>query len=139
MAVSASVSCLLVWASLCLAFINYDRWYGPHAWLLLCRSNSATRLRKCEHHLTGDYVIYKRHDPRYRPFTLFAFAQPVPAYIGLLGSLLVVLVFTSSTWWLGQVTFSKIAVAYAAVSPVFSCSPDLSNNSWLTALSPLYY
>ncbi|MCJ1396757.1 hypothetical protein MMC18_009649, partial [Xylographa bjoerkii] len=64
--------------------------------------------------LTGELAIYKRHDPNYRPFTLFAFAQPVPAYIGLLGSVLVVLVFTSSTWWDGPVTFGKVAIAYAA-------------------------
>ena len=101
-------------------------------------SNPTNRLRKCKHDLTGDYAIYQRHDKKYRPFTLFAFAQPVPAYIGLLGSLLVVLVFTSSTWWIGQVTFSKIAVAYAAVSPIFSYTPALRNYVLLTACSPLY-
>ena len=101
-------------------------------------SNLATRLRKCRHDLTGEFAVYERHDKKYRPFTLFAFAQPIPAYIGLLGSLLVVFVFTSSTWWIGQVTFSKIAVAYAAVSPVFSYILDLGNNVSLTACSPLY-
>ena len=72
----------------------------------------------------GEYAVYKRHSKTYRPFTLFGFAQPVPAYVGLLGSVLVVFGFTSATWWIGEVTFSKIAVAYAAVSPM-SFLPDL--------------
>jgi len=92
-AVSASVSCLIVWAALCLAYIQYWRW-----------------LRKC-----GDGIEkqYQRDQVEYTPRTALQGLQPVPAILGLLGCLLF-FVFTSTTWWSTPVTFTKVAVAYAA-------------------------
>jgi hypothetical protein len=42
--------------------------------------------------------------------------QPVPAWIGLAGCLLVVFVFSTASWWNGKdITFTKVATAYAGV------------------------
>ena len=42
--------------------------------------------------------------------------QPFPALVGLIGSLLIVFVFTTATWWDTHVNFRKVAIAYGAVS-----------------------
>lgn len=60
---------------------------------------------------------YRRNSKDYKPYTVFAFAQPGAAWVGLIGCFLV-FAFTSATWWNSKVTFSKVAVAYAAVSPL---------------------
>lgn len=48
-------------------------------------------------------------------FTFLEAIQPVPAVIGLVGSLVIVFVFTSATWWDTPRDFRKVATAYGAV------------------------
>jgi amino acid transporter len=75
----------------------------------------AARLKKCDHHLVDDYQQFRRNSVTYKPFTVFAFAQPFPAVIAIAGCF-VVFAFSSATWWDKKVTFSKVAIGYA--SPV---------------------
>ena len=99
MEVTASTSCLIVWAVLSLAYIRYLHW-----------------LKLCDAGLQDDFAKYRRSDPNYTVWTLFSFIQPVPAYIGLIGSLLTVFVFTSVPWWNGTFSGQKFAIAY--VGPI---------------------
>ena len=97
MEVTASVSCLIVWAVLSLAYIRYLHW-----------------LKLCDKGLQDDLARSRRSDPKYTAWTLFSFIQPIPAYIGLIGSLLIVGIFTSAPWWNGTFTWPKFFIAYGA-------------------------
>ncbi|KAF1846862.1 uncharacterized protein K460DRAFT_362993 [Cucurbitaria berberidis CBS 394.84] len=94
--ISSSVSCLIVWASVSFAYLRYYIW-----------------LKHCKKHLVGDYEQFRRSTGTYKPFTLLAFAQPLPAIISIVGCL-IVFAFCSATWWDKEVTFSKVAIGYAA-------------------------
>ncbi|KUJ15957.1 uncharacterized protein LY89DRAFT_697946 [Mollisia scopiformis] len=98
MSVSASVSCLVVWAALCLSFIRYDRWQS------ICDAGL-----KAE----PQYESWRRKSPDYKSYTFLAFAQPYIAWLGLIGCLLV-FGFASATWWHTSPDLTKVAVAYAA-------------------------
>ena len=98
--------------SLCLAFIRY------HAWL-----------RKCDNGLAGKPEFRRDHD-EYRPTTLLDWLQPLVAWIGLVGCILV-FGFVSATWWDTKVSFAKVAVAYGAVSA--SGSPHNVNSLGISA------
>ena len=100
------------------------------------------RLDKCRPYLVGDYARYDRRAKTYQPYTVFAFAQPIPAYVGAIGCFLVVFVFGSAPWWNGKATFYTVAVSYAAVRhrhwPIFHpasranfCQPILTISMWL--------
>jgi amino acid transporter len=82
-------------------------------------TNAAARLKKCDRHLVDDYQQFKRSSTTYKPFTVFAFAQPLPAVIAIAGCF-VVFACCSATWWDKKVTFSKVAIGYA--SPVILLS-----------------
>jgi hypothetical protein len=56
--------------------------------------------------------------------TFFDWLQPIVAWIGLLGCLLV-FGTVSATWWDTKVSLPKVAVAYGAVSSI--SSPSLEN------------
>jgi hypothetical protein len=64
--------------------------------------------------LEGEYGRYRRGRKEYKAYTFFSWIQPKVAWIGLIGCILV-FAFTSVTWWNTSATFSKVAVAYAAV------------------------
>ncbi|KAJ9637660.1 hypothetical protein H2199_007150 [Coniosporium tulheliwenetii] len=119
-AVTGSVSCLIVWAALSLAFIRYESW-----------------LRKCRKDIANKYPEFKRNTKNYKAFTLFAWAQPFPAYFALAGSL-IVFGFASATWWDTPVSFPKVAVAYAAHIILFSLWVifKIINRRWWVKLDP---
>ncbi|KAL1979980.1 hypothetical protein VTN96DRAFT_4845 [Rasamsonia emersonii] len=96
MSVSASVACLIVWAALCLAFIRYQRW-----------------LKICDADLARLYPEFKRDSQQYTPRTFLGWLQPLVAWIGLVGCILV-FGFASATWWDTRVSVTKVAIAYAA-------------------------
>ena len=118
MSTSASVSCLLVWASQCLAFIRY------HAWSVLIHESldfsSANvcniRLSKHKDSIASVYPEHNRWRETSQASTFLGGLQPVIAWFGLIGCLVIVFVFTTATWWSTPVNFSKVAVAYGAVS-----------------------
>ena len=118
MSTSASVSCLLVWASQCLAFIRY------YAWSVLIYESldfsSANvcniRLRKHNDSIASVYPEHNRWRETSQASTFLGGLQPVIAWLGLIGCLVIVLVFTTATWWSTPADFSKVAVAYGAVS-----------------------
>ncbi|KAE8450328.1 hypothetical protein EG329_006756 [Mollisiaceae sp. DMI_Dod_QoI] len=81
----ATVAVVIVWAALCLAFIRYRRWLGRH-----------------KHELKGRYSEYDHWDPNNDtiPFSsVLGYFQPIPAYIGFVFCLLIILVFATSSWW----------------------------------------
>jgi amino acid transporter len=89
-------------------------------------ANRLLRLDRCSEHLTGRYARYNRKDPNYKPVTLLSWAQPVPAYVGLIGCVVIVFGFTSAVWWDTPVTFAKVATAYGAVSSLPLMELELS-------------
>ena len=91
---SGSVAVVLVWACICLAYIRYK------AWLNICKSGIRT-----------DELEYDRNSPRYPAKTLLFSLQPAMAWIGLIGSLLV-LAFASASWWDHPATFGKVSVQH---------------------------
>ena len=120
MSTSASVSCLLVWASQCLAFIRY------YAWLVLIYKNldfsrlivCDVRLRKHRDSIAESYPEHNRWRSTSQASTILGGLQPVIAWIGMIGCLVIVFVFTTATWWSGGVKFSKVAIAYGAVRDI---------------------
>jgi hypothetical protein len=57
---------------------------------------------------------------------VFSWAQPIPAYIGLIGCVIIVFVFTSAAWWDTPVDFTIVATVYGAVSSLFSMRLSLN-------------
>lgn len=96
LSVSASISCVLVWMVLCAAFIRYCNW-----------------LSMCKHDVPNEMPQYHRNSRTHKAWTVFGFAQPFMAWLGILGCA-VVLAFASATWWDTPPSFAKVAVAYAA-------------------------
>lgn len=90
-----STSCVLVWASQCLAFIRYHSWRKMH-----------------KDYLREDQ--YLRYHPTLNPGSRswFAYWQPLPAWIGLIGCILVVLVFASVGLYNGKQLRLKAFVIY---------------------------
>jgi len=70
--------------------------------------------------------MYNRNSTLYRHSTFFSWAQPIPAYIGLIGCFIIVFIFTSATWWDTPVDFTKVANVYGAVSSLFSMRLSLN-------------
>lgn len=79
-------------------------------------------MSKCDGALTQMYPQYKRNSGIYRSYTFFGWLQPWVAWVGLIGCILV-FVFSSAPWWSKPATFTKVAVAYAAVC--VSCSSSM--------------
>lgn len=71
------------------------------------------RIKICKKDLERDsnFQQFSRGCEKYKAHTLLDWAQPWIAWI------ILVFAFTSAAWWDTPVTFSKVAVAYAAVSP----------------------
>ena len=73
------------------------------------------------HHenLTGDHIRYNRaartKDAAHFS-SLLTYFQPAVAWIGLLGCLSIVLLFSSANMWNGTITVEKVAAAYVEVS-----------------------
>lgn len=103
MSTTGSIGGLIVWTSQCLAYLRYHHWF--HGF-------------KKRKQLPPEYNRWHPQPVRFpwhesRP--LLASIQPVPAWLGLIGCLLIVTVLTSATWWNGEVSFTKVAEAYAGV------------------------
>lgn len=96
LAVSASISLVMVWLILCVAFIRYCQW-----------------LKLCKADVPAEMPDYNRNSRTHKAYTFFGFAQPFMAWLGLVGCL-AVLAFSSATWWDTPPSFAKVAVAYAA-------------------------
>ncbi|KAF4629738.1 hypothetical protein G7Y89_g8404 [Cudoniella acicularis] len=90
-----SVGCMLVWASQCLAFIRYNRWLSKH------------RLE-----LTGEHMAKFQRWPQTGFSSYAASLQPLPAYIGLIACLLIVLLLNSVSMWDAQQLKLKALTVY---------------------------
>ncbi|KUJ18808.1 uncharacterized protein LY89DRAFT_505325 [Mollisia scopiformis] len=91
-----SVSCVLVWASQCLAFIQYNKWLWKHK----------QRLR--------DHQTMNRFD-RWHPrgfSTYLVSLQPFPAYAGLISCLIIVVVLNAISMINGEKLLFKALVNY---------------------------
>jgi hypothetical protein len=78
-----------VWASLCLAYIRYRRW-----------------LSICEDDLREEAPRFVPDHPTYGAHTFLKVVQPFLAYIGMIGSL-VIIVFASADMWTTQASALK--------------------------------
>lgn len=58
------------------------------------------------------YARFNRN-ASYKPWTVLISLQPIPAIFALIGCF-ATFVFCSATWWYREVTFTKVAIAYAA-------------------------
>ena len=74
------------------------------------------RFCKHEDYIKRRYEEFHRSGTSTETATLLMSLQPVPAIIGLVGSLAISLVFTTATWWHTKVNVRKVAVALGAVS-----------------------
>jgi yeast amino acid transporter len=122
MATTGSTGGLIVWMSQCLAFIRYRHWYAINHHL--CHENITDlsfwkcRLFLHRYQLNDQFSKYNRWDftePGKRYSSVLAYFQPVPAWLGLIGCFLIVFVFSTAPCWNGDVTFKKVAVAFAGV------------------------
>ena len=84
-------------------------------------SQAPRRFRKQSAYIRRRYPEHHRLGPESQSTTLTAHIQPVPAIIGLVGSILLVFVFPSSTWWSEPASLKKVAVAYGAVRCQIRC------------------
>ena len=99
LSVSSSVSGLIVWASLCLAFIRYWFWFRQH-----------------KSHIKQTYPEHDRLGPDSQAKTLVAPLQPLQAFVGLIGSICIVFVFTTAIWWNEPAKPREVASVFGAVS-----------------------
>ncbi|KAN0066848.1 Amino acid permease/ SLC12A domain containing protein [Elaphomyces granulatus] len=76
-------------------------------------SSSVACLIKCRNDLDMLKPEYNRDSNQYEPNTFFDWFQPIPAWIGLVGCVLI-FGLASATWWNNRVTLTKVAIAYAA-------------------------
>ena len=116
-AASSSFSLLVVWAALSLAFIRYKYWLDING-------------RAVE----DSYPEYDRRSREYQHTTLLYRLQPFPAWIGFLGCL-VVLAFTSASWWNSAASFSKVAVSFGApivLFVIFVALKIFTRRKWVT-------
>jgi len=118
--VCGSICGVIVWASLCLAYIRY------HYWITICEDD-----------LREEAPRFVRHHRDYNAHTFLFQFQPLLAYIGLIGSILVV-GFASATWWSTPVTAGKVVIPYAAPVVLFiafivikACNGRLFERWWV--------
>lgn len=115
---TATVSVVLVWASVCLAFMRYRRWSGLLFPFPECDYANSSRLRRYPHHLINHYQQFNHisHRNTAIPFSsVLASAQPKPAAFGFLFCIIIVLVFSTAGWWNQGETTIDIWVAYVGV------------------------
>ena len=114
MSTIGSVGCVIVWASQCLAYIRCWLWFRHH-------SKQGNLPRK--------YDRWRNHwDPSY--MSTFSYLQPFPAIVGLICCCLIIFVFSTATWWNGNISFRKVATAYAGVSlPSSALYPSCENGT----------
>src|SRR5436853_3067157 len=94
-----SVGVLLVWASQCLAYVRYHRWYvccGQSAYAL---TNCYSRLWIHRAELIGEHEKFQRWPMKNNFSSYFSAIQPVPAYLGLISCLIIVFIFSSAEMW----------------------------------------
>lgn len=77
-----SVSCVLVWSSQCLAYIRFSHFRRMH--------ENELKEPACQRFRPNDNASH------------LAFFQPVPAYFGLVSTIIICLVFNGSSMWNGE-------------------------------------
>ena len=110
MSTTSSLACFLVWAIECLAFIRYYAWLRKHQ----------ERVAEC-------YPEFDRWAKTSQATTFLAGLQPLIAWIGMIGSFVVVFVFATAAWWTGRIDFRKVAVSYAGVSSFLPTNRQSAN------------
>ena len=76
--------------------------------------------KKTQKQLEEVYPEFNRWSTTSQATTFLAGLQPLIAWVGMIGSFLVVFVFATASWWMGKIDFRKVAVSYAGVS-ILSC------------------
>ncbi|KAL1654225.1 hypothetical protein SLS61_003230 [Didymella pomorum] len=104
---ASSVSCLIVWTALVLAYLRL--WY----WQTKYKTSLGVEVEQMDGSRVRPYDMFERGSPRYKPHTVLMSLQPLPAMLALVGCF-VIFAFCSATWWYRLATFPKVAIAYAA-------------------------
>ena len=73
------------------------------------------RLQKHRDSIAQVYPEHNRWRGTSQASTILGGLQPFIAWLGMIGCLVIVFVFTTATWWSTPVDFSKVAIAYGAV------------------------
>ncbi|PYI31513.1 amino acid transporter [Aspergillus indologenus CBS 114.80] len=94
---SSSNAIMIVWAAICLAFLRYYHW-----------------IKKYDHELEqAGRPEFRRYAKEYSARGFLHSMQPVQAWIGLIGCI-VIFAFSSATWWDSSATVTEVAMAYGA-------------------------
>ena len=141
-----SVGCVLVWASQCFAFIRYNKWQVVSEVLVTknCELMALYRLWKHKRRLKKVPALNKFDRwPRKGFSTYLGSLQPIPAYVGLISCLLVVLVLNSVCMYNGEKLLFKALVIYLGVSTqscgLFSTTLDLASKSSNDSMISRYF
>ncbi|PYH92925.1 amino acid transporter [Aspergillus ellipticus CBS 707.79] len=94
---SSSTAIMIVWASICVAFLRYYYWLKKYDAYLLQSGRPE----------------FARGSPEYAPRGSLFVLQPLQAWIGLIGCI-AIFAFSSATWWDGHATVTEVAMAYGA-------------------------
>ena len=92
--------------------------FAFHGQMSLCMLTRCPRTHLCKDGLEREgFGRFVRGSPSYADNvrTVLFGIQPVPAWAGIVGCILV-FAFASATWWATPVTFIKAAAAYGTVS-----------------------
>ncbi|KAI4213248.1 MAG: hypothetical protein LQ351_004194 [Letrouitia transgressa] len=71
--------------------------------------------RRHKEYIADKYQQFHRLGKATNTMTFLESLQPLPAVVGLVGSLVIVFVFTTATWWDTSANFRKVAIASGAV------------------------
>jgi amino acid transporter len=111
-----STGCLLVWASQCLAFIRYNKWYANNSVQCTSANNITPRLWMHREELQGEHLQQFQRWPQ-RGFSSWASAlQPGPAYVGLISCLVIVFILNSASLWNERDSMPKALTIFLGVS-----------------------
>ena len=95
------------------------------------------RLRKHRDSIAQVYPEHNRWRDTSQASTILGGLQPVIAWLGMIGCLVIVFIFTTATWWSTPADFSKVAIAYGAVrsTPTAGVMRELLTSN----TTPAYY
>ncbi|KAL9044577.1 MAG: hypothetical protein Q9214_002298 [Letrouitia sp. 1 TL-2023] len=72
------------------------------------------RFRRHKEYIADKYQSFHRLGKATKTMTFLESLQPLPAVVGFVGSLVILFVFTTATWWDTSATFRKVAIASGA-------------------------
>ena len=123
LSLSSSISCLIVWLMLMVAFMRYKYWLVLPRSPWICASTSRSRATvyrtdRCASELyDAGYGVYRRSKPAYKTKARnwLLLLQPGIAIVGGTGVLLI-FTFSSALWWDTSATVAEVFAVFGPVS-----------------------